>query len=74
MFLLRDDTNITSTELNTILDLTRSSIGNKTCSRARHGYKFAVNGSEYVDAADWEMYCGVNKGYGNPYAGNYSRH
>jgi hypothetical protein len=71
-FLARDDSEIDLDDLKDILDLSLHPIGNFTCSRNTHGFTYATNGSRYVNAAEWDTKCGANKGYSNPYAGNYS--
>jgi GNAT superfamily N-acetyltransferase len=55
------------------LDLTLEDLGTYTCSRnPPENFSFASNGSKYVGENDWDRFCGGNKGYTNPYAGNYS--
>jgi hypothetical protein len=69
VFLLRETGDLKLTDVQTTLDLDRRVLGTLTCTRSNKT-GFSSNGSKYVDART-DQRCGANKGYSNPYAGNY---
>lgn len=55
------------------LDLDYIQLGTYTCSKnVPLDFNYATNGSKYTSQQEWTTHCGANKGYSNPYAGNYS--
>lgn len=55
------------------LDLDYLQLGTYTCSKnVPPDFNYATNGAKYTSQQEWSTHCGANKGYSNPYAGNYN--
>jgi GNAT superfamily N-acetyltransferase len=58
------------------LDLAKGEIGTVSCTHNKpEDFDYAPNGARYIaktEEDDWASFCGANKGYTNPTAGNYS--